>query len=415
MTGDLIAQSRELLRTKTDLATIDALRKAGHSQEDVREAINQVHLQRAAHAAWTRSNASPEAESPYHSWRLTRDGLEQASHPAVADFRASVIGHQVSGAQPLTHVLDLTAGLGSDSAGFLRAGFSVTAVERDPTVARYLEHNLAVTQELTSQGEFSVIVGDCVEIAHRLLSDELAQAPTHGVAVFLDPARRSGARNATGDRALPERDPERWSPPWSFVLDLAQNHPVFMKAAPAFNPPPGWGHYAISLDGALVESFVTNRAAGHHAVLIDTSHVTVVSAKTDIGVTVENSVAAKSIGSYLFELDPALTRLRLGTQVAADHRLQELGEKGMWLTGDAHDLGPLGRAFRVQEVFPSKEIARVVKDLPGVALKTKDSHHDHTQLRHKAKKGDSNSWAVILTSLQGKEIAVLAQRDNPRS
>ena len=41
----------------------------------------------------------------------------------------------------MPRVLDLTGGLGLDTAGFAAAGLAVTAVERDPATAAYLAHN----------------------------------------------------------------------------------------------------------------------------------------------------------------------------------------------------------------------------------------------------------------------------------
>ena len=63
-----------------------------------------------------------------------------------------------------------------------------------------------------------VIVGDCTDPG--TLDSVLASLPD-SAALFVDPARRTGRRTADGSRAQSERDPERWSPPLSFVIGLA--------------------------------------------------------------------------------------------------------------------------------------------------------------------------------------------------
>jgi hypothetical protein len=68
---------------------------------------------------------------------LTREGLEQATRPEVADRRARLLA-----AAGITHVIDLTAGLGFDSAAFVRAGLTVTCIERSPEIATLLAANL---------------------------------------------------------------------------------------------------------------------------------------------------------------------------------------------------------------------------------------------------------------------------------
>ncbi|MBT5182818.1 MAG: hypothetical protein HOL91_04920, partial [Actinobacteria bacterium] len=95
----------------SELGVIASLRAQGHEPEAVRAAIEQCELRSKAGIAW-----KPGGQTRQH-WLLTRDGLEQASHPLVAQFHANLIVQ--SG---VNHVIDLTAGLGSDSAAFIEAG-----------------------------------------------------------------------------------------------------------------------------------------------------------------------------------------------------------------------------------------------------------------------------------------------------
>ncbi|MGI9136748.1 MAG: class I SAM-dependent methyltransferase, partial [Candidatus Nanopelagicales bacterium] len=171
---------------------------------------------------------------------LTREGLEQATRPEVADRRARLLVET-----GFTHVIDLTAGLGFDSAAFIRAGLTVTCIERSPEIAALLTANLP---------EATVIVGDCTDPASL---DPLLAAMTSSTALFIDPARRTGRRTADGSRAQSERDPERWSPPLSFVIALAdRGQRVIVKTTPGFAIdaiPSGWSAEWVSSDRTVVE------------------------------------------------------------------------------------------------------------------------------------------------------------------
>lgn len=368
----LIPLAAELVGSVGELKAVTSLRAQGYDPELVRRAIEQVTLRTKLDSQWPTN------------WLLTRDGVEQASHPLVADFHAHVV--KDSG---VTSIVDLTAGIGSDCAALAARGIEVTAIERDPTTVSALAHNMIPYSQV------KIIDGD---------SDVVAP-PSN--AYFVDPARRSGTRTATGSRALPERDPERWSPPLSRVLARSQSAAVFMKAAPAFEPPVGWARYCISLDRNLVEMFTTNAHSGTFAVVIDSkANTTSVLTATDFS----PSNRHQQLEKYLYELDPAVTRAQLGSQLAHDMNVNELGAKGMWLTGSGALFGPYWRCFMVHDTFPVKEMAQKVAHLPGVAIKNKDSQLDFTTLRKAAKKPDHNKWAVVITSINGQEIAVLVSR-----
>ena len=376
----LIPEVSTALESGSELSAITALRAQGHDPEVVRAAVEQVVLRRHLNQHWP------------IGWVLTRDGVEQASHPLVADFHAEVV--QKAG---VTSIVDLTAGLGSDSAALARHGMSVTAVERDPYTAELLAHNVGQGSGVP----VTILIGDSMELV-----------PPSG-AYFVDPARRSGTRTASGSRALPERDPERWSPPLAWVLDLATQALVFMKAAPALDPPPGWARYYISVDRTLVEVFTTNAHSGTFAVMISTRRGTT-RVMSDLSLAsaapASCAPAAQVVLDYLYELDPAITRAGIVAQVARDLGAEVIGHGGIWLTGNQPCSEEYQRSYRVHAVFPPKEIAQHVAHLPGVAIKTKDSRRDMAALRKESKKPDNNHWAVVITEINGQETAVLVSR-----
>ena len=166
------------------------------SPETLRAAVTQSHLQQRAAARF------PHAASQW--W--TGDGLEQASRPAASTFRASALNEA-----GITRAVDLTCGLGLDLFAIANAGLTVIGVERDPAIAELASRNIA---RLGLSDRAEVITGSCDD------PTILASLPAGG-AWFIDPARRTGIRRADGSHVR-LHDPEQWSPPWSWVLQMAE-------------------------------------------------------------------------------------------------------------------------------------------------------------------------------------------------
>jgi hypothetical protein len=382
---ELISQARTALAQPgaNELTVITSLRAQGHEVDSLRLALEQVDLREKASIAWKASGRQRQ------NWYFTRDGLEAASHPLVAAFHADIISRSNASA-----VVDLTAGLGSDSDAFIHAGLNTTAVERDPRTAALLAHNLP---------------GAKILITDSTLLDP-SQWDPHDTAIFVDPARRGTSRSLDGARALPERDPERWSPPISFVKELANNFRVFVKAAPAFSPPEGWAQFVISLDANVVEMFTTNATTGTYAVMInsETENTIVITQNLEPLTQVQAKISAEG---FLYELDPAITRAGLAPQVASELGLTPVGAKNIWLFGAATPFAH-ARSYRVHDIFPVKEIKSRVKHLPGIALKTKDGRRVQKDLRKACAKPDHNEWAVVILGSGTSEQAVLVQREH---
>ena len=197
------------------LALSSRLRAEGHSPERVAAVLTQAGL---------RAKGRARLGDDVDRLLLTRDGLEQATRPVVADLHAARL-HSAG----VRRVVDLGCGLGLDALAFARAGLETVAVERDPTVAA------AAAANLTPHPGARVVVADAVAWA----AEHLGPADDAASAVWLDPARR---RIAGGER---ERvfDPEAFSPPLSFVTSLAAlGHTVGVKLGP------GIPHEALPAD-----------------------------------------------------------------------------------------------------------------------------------------------------------------------
>jgi len=125
---------------------------------------------------------------------FTRDGLEQATRPSVAAHRAASLRERAG--PDVRTALDLCCGVGSELIALARARFDVTGVDLDPEVLDAAAANLAA-----------------LGLAGRLLAADATTVDTAAAGVVVaDPARRG--------RAGRLRDPERFSPPWSWVREL---------------------------------------------------------------------------------------------------------------------------------------------------------------------------------------------------
>jgi len=368
-----IDRAAGLLATGTALAAGTALRAEGLNPEQATAALQQAELRTLA------ADRYGITGTPL----LTREGLEQATRPQVARHRATQL--------PAGPVIDLTAGLGFDSAAFLAAGHAVTCVERDPATAALLQANLPAA---------TVVIADCREL----------ELPT-GTTVFVDPARRAGSRTADGRRAQSERDPERWSPPLSFVLALADRHAVGLKTAPGFTDiPAGWGADYVSVDRTLVEAALYSQptfAERRRAVLIDGDSVVTVPGD-------QPGPSADAVGTWLLEADPAIAMADAFGSFAPAARIDDTD----WLTSDARIEHSALRAFRVVEEVPAdaKSLRALLRER-GIGVVTVKSRHSgieagafHRELRLDTSQRTAATIALI--RLHGRVHAYLVEPQN---
>jgi hypothetical protein len=299
-------------------------------------------------------------------------------------------------------VLDLTAGLGFDTAAFLRIGLHVIAVERDPVIATYLPHNCpAVT----------VIVADATSpTALTPLLGELAPDDV----VFVDPARRdpTGPRQAETGRARPERDPERWSPPWSWVAAIP--HPrVAAKVAPGFSPPPGrdWQAQWVSVDRTVVECALYSwNAVGSSRSAVIVTDDGLVSVLTD---PAAEQTVAQAIDMWLHEVDPAVMQSGGADTLARDQRMARLDPRSTWMTGDAPATHAALRSHRVVSVLhgPAREQRRRLQDLgiTRATVKCRDVTATPAAVLRQLGIKEGNQHAIVLTFHAGRPVTVVVE------
>ena len=138
---------------------------------------------------------------------FTKQSLEQATAPAIAQFRAERFRGR-------GRVLEICAGAGFDTAAIARVAESVVAIEADARTAAMARRNL----ELQDVNNVEILCGKAEEICAQL---DLAQFD----GLWSDPSRREG-----GGRRL--YDPEECSPALSWLQRLPIQGRCGVKLAP---------------------------------------------------------------------------------------------------------------------------------------------------------------------------------------
>jgi hypothetical protein len=190
---------------------------------------------------------------------LEEEALQQATRRAVARYRAARLAEQLG--TDLT-VTDIGCGLGVDARALAETGFTVLAIEQDPWRAEAAEVNLGGFAGRQAGG-LGLADGDPPRV-RVLCADATALGSTvleSCGAAYVDPARRAhaGPRDVGGGRSQPLGDPAQWSPPWPWVVALAERMPVVAKVAPGISArqvPPGADIEWLDHGGATVEASV---------------------------------------------------------------------------------------------------------------------------------------------------------------
>ena len=346
-------------------------------------ALTQVTLRRRARTKF--------GEAAGALW-FTREGLEQATRPEVADLHA-----QRFVAAGVRRVVDLGCGVGSDASAFVRAGLDVVAVERDPATADVARANLAVAvAEGGSAVRAEVVVAD--------VADVLAAGIEPGVGVFADPARR----DARG-RVWRAQD---FSPDLGSLLALAGEGRVLgLKLGPALPhalvPPDAEAEW-VSHRGDVVEVALWSgpgSVPGRRSALL-TPDRRLVGAPAHLDV--------RAPGAYVYEPDGAV--IRAGAVGVLGERLGAglLDEQIAYLTADTHVATPYAAAFAVERVLPYdlKALRHWVREAEVGRLEVKRRGLDvePAQLRRDLRPRGSGSATLLISRTPSGTIALVAQR-----
>ncbi len=336
-------------------------------------------------------------------WLLTRDGIEQATHPLVRQWRSQKLAEL-----GIKSIGDLGSGLGFESASFNDCGLKVIAVERDVETHAIAQKNLKQVEV----HRFDVVKDE------QYLETVLNEVES----AFIDPARRdpNAARNISGNSGNRVTNPSDWSPPWDWVLELGKRKPKLVaKVAPGISHellPKDSHTYWFAIRSTLVEasvwfngfgiksgkSAITINRFGEFEELTNTD-----SSSSDIG----------PVGKYVLDANPAVTRAGLVQQLAAKTNSHRIDEHLGFLSLDTEpaDSG-LFTTYEVLETreFDEKKISEALKanSAYDVQIISRGYRGDIDALTKKLKKGLSGDKLVclLLARIGDKTIAILSQR-----
>lgn len=331
---------------------------------------------------------------PPAPWLLTRTGLEQSTRTDVASLRARHLADA-----GVASVVDLTAGLGGDAWACTRAGLAVLAVERDPLTAELCRANVP---------EATVVCADGTTLAADALAN-FADLP-FPICWLVDPARRGREQRTDGTRAAPERDPQKWEPPWSFVQGLRDRGEwVAAKAPGGFQPDAGWSAEWVGIADYVAECAVYSiphpgtKPLGYHqqATLLG-------STPNSPDLTLEVSDEPAPIGplqDFLGEVHPVFARSLPAVCTAG---VTAISSTSRYLTASRPDT-PGVRWFRILAQGSLKELRRTAQrlDIDAVAIKSRESRTPQATLRKQVGLPDGNRYAVIL--VHGRPEAILGE------
>ncbi|MCH1405303.1 MAG: hypothetical protein L7U55_06925, partial [Candidatus Nanopelagicales bacterium] len=260
----------------------------------------------------------------------------------------------------------------------------------------------------------NVITADATEPD---LLGSLAQQLPSPVAVFVDPSRRGSTRPVDGSRARPERDPERWSPPWSFV-DSLRSHFDFVaaKAPGSFVPSAAWACEWLGVRDHIVECSVYSTAppgflATHQATLLSSVPDSEITYAAEVPHAPSHSSSAQPppvgpLEDYLGEPHPVFRHslaALCGTTAHAVH------PDSHWITSAQPTIEGV-RWYRLLQSVPVKQIANAAHDhgIDAVAIKCRESRRSISELRESIGLPDGNRYAVVVAA--GLDNALLVER-----
>src|SRR5215475_5238005 len=306
---------------------------------------------------------------------FTRPGLEQASSELTARHRARRY-------PAAARLADLCCGIGGDLLALGEGGREVLAVDADEPHLRMAVYNAGVYDS-----------GKGV----RSWQGDVRAASLDGVgAVFVDPARRTGARR------LRAGDSE---PPLAWCFALAERVPaVGIKAAPGLPHelvPAGWEIEFVADGRDLKEAVLWSPAlasAARRATILPAADTLLPAPGADV------PVAAP--GAFLFDPNPAVTRAGLVQDLARQLDAWKIDPQIAFLSTDTDRRTPFARTLRVEESAPwnEKQFAHQLRelDIGSIDIRRRGLAGDVDAIRRRLGLRGSRRATVILTRVNDR-------------
>ncbi len=362
----------------SNVLTLATRLRRDHEPAHVAAALTQVELR---HRAVAKFGAAAD------QMFFTSDGLEQATHPAVAAYRA---GRLVELDGTACSLVDIGCGIGSDLIAFAHQVRAVTGVDKDPVTAAVAAANLAA---FDLAGE--VLVEDAAHV----------DATSYDV-VFADPARRTPKGRTF--------DPAAYSPPWAFVLELLAGRAV-VKVAPGIPHdlvPPGVEAEWVSWGGDLKEAALWSGLDDPVR-----ARATLLRRGTEPASLTDREAASDPVtappAAFVYEPDDAVIRAHLVTSVAALVDGWLLDEHLAYVSSDALVHTAFARAFEVIDVLPFKEkllrSALRARDVGPLTIKKRGIAVTPEALRARLGLSGAQPATLLLSRTPGSAVALLVE------
>jgi hypothetical protein len=352
---------------------------------------------------------------------FTRAGYEQASSEAIATYRAARLGNA-------RRLADLCCGIGGDLIA-LAASSGVLAVDRDETHARLARHNAAVYGRAE---HVTTAVADVRDVSLAGIN-----------AVFIDPARRSGAGPARRFRAGLSEPPLDWC-----AAITAEVPAVCVKAAPGLPEdliPSGWEAEFIAEGRDLKEAVLwspalatapppgprgssarprgsgagprgaqgssagsgQNRAGPRRATVLAAAPAACAPRPATLTGRAGDPVPLREPGEYLLDPNPAVTRAGLVEDLARElGGAAKIDPQIAFLTLDRPVTTAFARTLRVLESAPwnEKQFAKRLRDLGigAVDIRRRGLAGDVDQIRRRFKLAGKDRATVVITRVNDR-------------
>jgi len=369
--------------TPSDIVrTISRLRAAGHPQERIHHALEQVRLRRKARAKFGEFSSQ---------MLFTEHGLEQSTRLSVAAHHAGRFR-----AAGIHSVADLGCGIGGDAMACASLGIRVLAVESDSLTAAVASYNLSPFDN-----------------AEVLCADALRVDLSDCEGIWLDPARREGASRL--------HDPSDYSPRLDDAIALAKMRPSGIKLAPGMDRdliPDNVEAQWVSDGGEVVEMVwwfgaLKKEGISRSALVNGESGAHTMEAQAD-----SPDAEVAELGQYLYEPDGAVIRARLIGDLARSLQGGMVDPSIAYFTSATYQPTPFAQCFEVEQVLPvkTKELSRWVKEqeVGTLEIKKRGIDVDPAELRRKLPLSGESSKTLILTRVLGKKVAIAAKRVGAR-
>lgn len=327
---------------------------------------------------------------------LTEDLAQQATRPQVAAHRARLLAD--SGVR---HVADATCGAGLEALALAGTGLRVTAVDIDPVAAACARVN-------------AVACGRTIGIRCEDARAGRWHRPDVD-ALLVDPARRNpGAPRAIAGRSPVERDPERWSPPWSWVVEQSRTLTTVAKCAPGIplslvpaDADIEW--VAVGRD-VLEASIWFGRGGGRRATVLDLHG----SSSTFAGDPRTAPAGVDEGADHLIEVHEAVRRAGLVGALSAALSAPLAAAQSQWLAARAVIDSPFATTWHVIDRVDIAHLRTVLRGTGPATFKSVDigraSDEVARSVGHRPTKGARGMTIVLLRGLREAMLVEAGER-----